>query len=123
MAVVFKITKDALYEELNKNRAEGEKEPNVAGSYHFDLDDDPAKDKESIKAFDAAEKVRFRLLDDDRVVYYYGLIPKSAMELNDGGEELLRPLNWGEWYAGCAHIQHYVKNEKTGKMEWQYVVG
>jgi hypothetical protein len=105
MSVVFKITKDCL-------------EPNskIVNSYHFDINDKKEDDAANIKAFDAAPHVRIRLLDDDRIVYYYGLIPAASLEIEDGGEELLRPLNWAEYYAGCTIIQHYI----DGK--WQMVV-
>jgi hypothetical protein len=108
MSVVFKITKDLLTKKGELCYA--------AGTYHFDCGDDPAKDAEAIKAFDEAPHIRFRLKDDDDIIYYYGLIPSASMELKDGGEELMRPAYWGEYFAGCYKIEHYI----DGK--WQEVV-
>jgi hypothetical protein len=108
MSVVFKITKD-LFEKQGDPYY-------MAGTYHFDINDKRDDDAANIKAFDAAPHIRFRLKDGDGEIYYYGLIPAASLELKDGGEELMRPANWGEWFAGCYMIEHYI----DGK--WQEVV-
>jgi|6_EtaG_2_1085325.scaffolds.fasta_scaffold42925_2 hypothetical protein len=41
---------------------------------------------------------RFRLLDDDRIIYYYG---KSSTD------DDFEPQDWGMWNAGVTMIQYY----------------
>jgi hypothetical protein len=110
MVVVFKIVKDLITPKGESCYAVG---------YHFDISDnmkDKAARDADIKAFDEVSHIRFRLKDDDGEIYYYGLIPAASFELKDGGEELMRPVYWGEYFAGCTIIEHYV----DGK--WQEVV-
>lgn len=61
-----------------------------------------------------AEKVRFRLLDDDNEVYYGGwLLDDVDCFIQDA------VLEWGKYDSGCTTIQ--VKQEPNG--EWRTDIG
>lgn len=57
-----------------------------------------------------AERFRFRLLDDDKNVYYGGVADRAAAEddMADGG--LYEANRWGEWNAGAIWLEVKVKD-------------
>jgi hypothetical protein len=57
-----------------------------------------------LKVSDIADPVRFRVLDDDGVVYYGGAIDRSWI---DGDEEYaFNPLTWATHDAGATELQY-----------------
>ena len=62
------------------------------------------------------EMTCFRLLDDDGVVYFHGVMPTDdAM----GDEETCgAPLNWAMSAYGCTLLQHYSKHSR----KWEDVM-
>lgn len=48
------------------------------------------------------EGKRFRLLDDDGIVYFHG----KCIATDEGSEEEFFPLEWASWYAGATEIQY-----------------
>ena len=80
-----------------------------------------------VKRLKAGEGVRFRMLDDDGEIYYYGrqLAESDCTEDYEGGfygaESEFAPLdNFGRPNAGCTDIQfdNGVKDSK-GKVVWE----
>lgn len=70
----------------------------------------------------AGEGIRFRMLDDDGEIYYYG----RWLEESDAGkgyyaEPEFSPLdNFGTPNAGCTEIQYdYGKKDAKGKVIWE----
>ena len=58
------------------------------------------------------DTIKFRLLDDDGIIYMYGEMLKSVWD--DGEEEdLFEPLDWSEGCYGCTEIQF----KENGKYE------
>lgn len=67
----------------------------------------------SEKAFEQAEKIQIRLLDDDGEVYFVGLATKKS--ILDAGEDIaFDALDWAMADAGCTELQY--KNEAG---EWE----
>lgn len=48
---------------------------------------------------------RFRLLDDDQIVYYGGVADAAAAERDDEVGGLYEANRWGETYAGAVWLQ------------------
>lgn len=75
-----------------------------------------------VKRLQAGEGVRFRMLDDDGEIYYYGRqLAESDADSGYGGETEFAPLdNFGTPNAGCTEIQfdYGVKDDK-GKVVWE----
>ena len=58
--------------------------------------------------------VKFRLLDDDGIVYAYGIMDRDRFE-NDEDVEGFEPLYRYMYEYGCTEIQY--KNEEIGEYE------
>ena len=57
---------------------------------------------------------RYRLRDDDYNIYYYIL---SDIHPSEGyEEEVIRPLDWAMYYAGCTMIEY--KDPETGEYKY-----
>jgi hypothetical protein len=78
-----------------------------------------------IKRLQAGEGTRFRLLDDDGEIYYYG----RQLETSDcteeyengmwGAESEFAPLdNFGRPNAGCTELQYPNGKDDKGKVIW-----
>lgn len=70
----------------------------------------------------AGEGVRFRMLDDDGEIYYYGLwLEESDADDGYGGEPEFSPLDcFGAPNAGCTEIQYdYGQRDAKGKVVWE----
>lgn len=51
--------------------------------------------------------IKFRLLDDDSEIYFYGY-----QDEKDGSEEnVFAPLDWGMNDSGCTELQQYIDKE------------
>lgn len=57
---------------------------------------------------------RFRLLDDDCNVYYYGKMPDE--DINGDETIAFAPLDWAMNDAGCTIMEYYSKTDKAWKM-------
>lgn len=71
----------------------------------------------------AGEGTRFRMLDDDGEIYYYGrwLEEDDIDEDTYGGEPEFSPLDcFGTPNAGCTELQYdYGKRDAKGKVIWE----
>lgn len=102
------ITKDKLAE-TEADSAKGLTGPRSAS------DNDVARLK-------AGEGIRFRMLDDDREVYYYGrFLEEDDCSADYYAEEEFAPLdNFGTPNAGCTIIQYdNGKRDAKGKVIWE----
>jgi hypothetical protein len=105
---MFKIIKDNVTPNLKKSGNEEDKKYYQAGKYHYFADEvSRVKDlKDLIDKFEASEKVKFRLIDDDKVVHYYGYITKEDYESeNNLGGIQEDVLNWGMAMSGAVIIE------------------
>lgn len=75
---------------------------------------DDGKDLYTGNKLETDNVVKFRLLDDDGIVYAYGIMDKDRFE-NDEDVEGFEPLDRYMYEYGCTEIQY--KNEKTGEYE------
>lgn len=78
---------------------------------------------EVVKAFEAAEKVEYRLMMDDKgtcdLSFAYGYIPRSDFDYDDDGDTLGIPLDTLGRCYGCTGIQH--KDPEDNK--WKFIIG
>lgn len=74
---------------------------------------DSKEDEYTKRTIEATEKIHFRLLDDDGIVYAYGVINKEWFD--DDNENGFIPLDYYMSDYGCTEIQ--LKNEVTGVYE------
>ena len=74
--------------------------------------------KRDVERLKAGEGVRFRLLDDDREVYYYGRrLEQSDADESYSGEPELAPLDcFGAPNAGCT-----IQEEKNKDGKWEAI--
>lgn len=107
------ITKDKLAEEGAKegtnSNAKGLTGPRTAS-------------QNDMKRLKAGEGTRFRMLDDDGEIYYYGRWLEDDECTNDYcGEPEFSPLdNFGAPNAGCTEIQYdNGKRNAKGKVIWE----
>lgn len=75
-----------------------------------------------IERLKAGEGRRFRMLDDDGEIYYYGRqLEESDADKDYYAENEFAPLdNFGSPNAGCTEIQFdYGKRDAKGKVVWE----
>lgn len=111
----FIITKDLIAAEDDK--AEHLKHEGCNG-YAVGLIGPRDASEEDIRRLRAGEGVKFRLLDDDREVYYYGRrLEESDADETYHGEPELAPLDcFGTPNAGCT-----IQEEKNKDGKWEAI--
>lgn len=67
-----------------------------------------------IEAVPSGPKVRFRLKDDDDIVYYKGWLYDD-----DEGDTQFRVLEWAQRDSGCTYIEIWDKEKK----KWTQIIG
>jgi hypothetical protein len=75
-----------------------------------------------VKRLKAGEGTRFRMLDDDGEIYYYGRrLEESDADKGYYAEPEFAPLdNFGTPNAGCTELQYdYGKKDSKGKVIWE----
>lgn len=72
---------------------------------------DDRQDKYTHKKLEG-DTIKFRLLDDDGIIYMYGEMLKSVWD-NGDEDDLFEPLDWAEGTYGCTEIQF----KENGKYE------
>ena len=75
---------------------------------------DDGKDLYTGNNLETDNVIKFRLLDDDGIVYAYGIMDKDRFE-NDEDVEGFEPLDRYMYEYGCTEIQYM--NEETGEYE------
>lgn len=75
---------------------------------------DDGKDLYTGRKLDTDDVIKFRLLDDDGIIYAYGIMDRDRFE-NDENVEGFEPLDGYMYVYGCTEIQY--KNKETGKYE------
>lgn len=110
----FIITKDLIADEDDKAE-----HPEGKSNFHAIGVVGPRwASEEDVRRLEAGEGVKFRLLDDDREVYYYGrrLEESDADEMYDAEPELA-PLDcFGGPNAGCT-----IQEEKNADGKWEAI--
>lgn len=89
---MFKITRDFLTPAGEDGSAVGQQTPDWDEAHYQAHKADPTR------------FVKFRLMDDDREVYYHGVSNAPEVDTEDAWGAPL--WHFGEGYAGCAIIQH-----------------
>lgn len=113
---MFKITKDVGYDP----EIDGQCGIRDQTGQYFIPKDSQWETKEEranlIKWFDKQIHVRFKILDGDGELYYYGVMTVEQSK----SENVDEPLRWAEWNAGATTM--YLWGEKIkGEPDWAEV--